>query len=78
MLHVLFLIVFKCCVLLTGMGVSGVEGVFRVTCDKTMQVLRDNQDTIVTLLDVLLYDPLYAWTITANKTQPDNEGTTSD
>lgn len=47
------------------MGVCGVEGVFRRSCEKTMQVLRQNQETIITILEVLLYDPLYAWTITA-------------
>ncbi|KAL0274886.1 UNVERIFIED_CONTAM: hypothetical protein PYX00_002916 [Menopon gallinae] len=50
-----------------GMGISGIEGVFRLSCIKTMKVLRENQHTILTLLEVLLYDPLYAWTITAEK-----------
>lgn len=30
-----------------------------------MQVLRQNAETVLTILEVLLYDPLYAWTITA-------------
>lgn len=47
-----------------GMGVSGVEGVFRRSCEKTMAVLRKNQEIILTILEVLLYDPLYAWTVT--------------
>nr|CAD7572388.1 unnamed protein product [Timema californicum] len=47
-----------------GMGVSGIEGLFRKSCEKTMSVLRQNQVTILTILEVLLYDPLYAWTIT--------------
>lgn len=50
-----------------GMGLSGVEGVFRSGCVKTMEVLRNNQDTILTLLEVLLYDPLYSWTLTKEK-----------
>lgn len=50
-----------------GMGLSGVEGDFRISCIKTMEVLRENQDTILTLLQVLLYDPLYTWTITPEK-----------
>lgn len=29
-----------------------------------MEALRHNSETIVTILEVLLYDPLYAWTIT--------------
>ncbi|KAJ9577912.1 hypothetical protein L9F63_025225 [Diploptera punctata] len=50
-----------------GMGVSGIEGVFRRCCEKTMSVLRQNQETIITILEVLLYDPLYAWTISPSK-----------
>lgn len=29
-----------------------------------MLVLRQNEETILTILEVLLYDPLYSWTIT--------------
>nr|CAI5844505.1 unnamed protein product [Callosobruchus analis] len=57
-----------------GMGVSGVEGDFRRSCEKTMGVLRQNYQTIISILEVLLYDPLYAWTVTpaeANKRQTD-------
>jgi len=32
-----------------------------------MNVLRLNQTTIITILEVLLYDPLYAWTLTNKK-----------
>jgi len=32
-----------------------------------MSVLRQNQETILTILEVLLYDPLYAWTISPRK-----------
>ncbi|CAH1170506.1 unnamed protein product [Phaedon cochleariae] len=59
-----------------GMGASGVEGIFRRSCEKTMEVLRQNSQTIITILEVLLYDPLYAWTVTsaeANKRQTDDE-----
>ncbi|VEN39029.1 unnamed protein product [Callosobruchus maculatus] len=57
-----------------GMGVSGVEGDFRRSCEKTMEVLRQNYQIIISILEVLLYDPLYAWTVTpaeANKRQTD-------
>lgn len=50
-----------------GMGVCGIEGIFRRSCEKTMVVLRKNKETILTILEVLLYDPLYAWTITASE-----------
>ncbi|XP_076752966.1 serine/threonine-protein kinase tefu isoform X2 [Xylocopa sonorina] len=50
-----------------GMGVSGVEGTMRHCCEKTLTVLRDQKQIIITLLQVLLYDPLFKWTITPAK-----------
>lgn len=41
-----------------------------------MEVLRQNAQTIITILEVLLYDPLYAWTVTAaeaNKRQTESD-----
>ncbi|XP_052867560.1 serine/threonine-protein kinase ATM [Anopheles cruzii] len=53
--------------LVDGMGISGVEGVFKKACEKTMEVLRNNQAPILTILEVLLYDPLYTWNVLSNK-----------
>lgn len=50
-----------------AMGVSGVEGIMRRSCEESMKVLRDQKEIIITLLQVLLYDPLYSWTMTASK-----------
>lgn len=50
-------------------GVSGVDGVFRKSCEKTMQVLRQNKTMIITTLEVLLHDPLYLWTLTNKKSE---------
>ncbi|RZF43814.1 hypothetical protein LSTR_LSTR006355 [Laodelphax striatellus] len=50
-----------------GMGILGVEGVFRRCCEETMAVLRESQETLITVLEVLLYDPLYTWTILPKK-----------
>ncbi|KAM9566085.1 serine-protein kinase ATM [Guaruba guarouba] len=46
-----------------GMGITGVEGVFRRCCEKTMAVMRNNQEALLTIVEVLLYDPLFHWTI---------------
>ncbi|KAL9081204.1 MAG: hypothetical protein Q9159_007382 [Coniocarpon cinnabarinum] len=46
-----------------GMGVMGVEGVFRRCCEFTLEALRNNRDAIMTLLNVLRYDPLYSWSM---------------
>ncbi|PWN20280.1 hypothetical protein BCV69DRAFT_283157 [Microstroma glucosiphilum] len=45
-----------------GMGLSGVEGVYRRCCEETLRVLRDGSDVIKTVLEVFKYDPLFAWT----------------
>lgn len=48
--------------LVDGMGISGVEGVFRRCCEETLRVLRENSDVIKTVLEVFKFDPLWAWT----------------
>lgn len=45
------------------MGISGPNGVFKKSCEATMNVLRRHQVVITTILEVLLYDPLYMWNI---------------
>ena len=32
-------------------------------CEKTLSVMRASHDAILTIVQVLLYDPLYVWTI---------------
>ncbi|XP_059474247.1 serine-protein kinase ATM [Neocloeon triangulifer] len=58
----------------SGFGISGVEGVFKKSCEAAMQVLRDNQKTILTILQVLLYNPMYVWTIAMSENQNDRSG----
>ncbi|KAK2581050.1 hypothetical protein KPH14_006093 [Odynerus spinipes] len=50
-----------------AMGVSGVEGIMRRGCEEVLTVLRDQRQIIITLLQVLLYDPLFTWAITPEK-----------
>ncbi|XP_055632335.1 serine/threonine-protein kinase ATM [Toxorhynchites rutilus septentrionalis] len=53
--------------MVAGMGVSGIEGVFKKSCEKTLEILRNNHAPIMTILEVLLYDPLYSWNVMSNK-----------
>jgi ataxia telangiectasia mutated family protein len=46
-----------------GMGITKTEGVFRRCCEFTLDALREEQYSIMTILDVLRYDPLYTWSI---------------
>ncbi|GMF77189.1 unnamed protein product [Aspergillus oryzae] len=49
--------------LVDGMGVTKTEGVFRRCCEFTLETLRRESYSIMTILDVLRYDPLYSWTV---------------
>ncbi|MCJ1474831.1 Serine/threonine-protein kinase tel1 [Lambiella insularis] len=49
--------------LVDGMGVTGTEGGFRRCCEFTMEALRDESYSIMAVLDVLRYDPLYSWSL---------------
>ncbi|KAJ7130974.1 hypothetical protein C8R46DRAFT_1327841 [Mycena filopes] len=47
--------------IIDGLGVTGVEGVFRIACEVTMQLLRDNKDLLMSVLDAFIHDPLVEW-----------------
>ncbi|PYI08977.1 ataxia telangiectasia mutated [Aspergillus sclerotiicarbonarius CBS 121057] len=49
--------------LVDGMGISKTEGVFRRCCEFTLEAMREESYSIMTILDVLRYDPLYSWTL---------------
>ncbi|KAF9923098.1 serine/threonine-protein kinase M1 [Linnemannia zychae] len=44
-----------------GMGLSGYDGVFRISCEKTLTVFRDNTESLVSVLEGFLHDPLVEW-----------------
>ncbi len=44
-----------------GFGVRGVDGAFRRCCEVTLDVLRKNKDVLLTVIEVLLHDPMYNW-----------------
>ena len=50
-----------------GMGVTGVEGVFRRCCEETLIVLREHRNALMTIVDVFLHDPLFIWSMTPSK-----------
>merc|ERR1719206_841075 len=50
-----------------GFGLCGVEGRFRRSCEVTLAVLKRHKDVIMTLLEVLMFDPLFSWSLTATK-----------
>ncbi|CUM65919.1 uncharacterized protein PRCAT00003572001 [Priceomyces carsonii] len=44
-----------------AMGITGIEGTFRISCEVTGQLLRDNEAPLMNILETLLYDPLLDW-----------------
>ena len=47
---------------MAAFGVWGVEGLFRQSCEHTLRVLRRGRETLLTLLEAFVYDPLVDWT----------------
>ncbi|KAL2712028.1 serine-protein kinase ATM-like isoform X3 [Vespula squamosa] len=60
-----------------AMGISGVEGIMRRGCEEILTVLRNQRQIIITLLQVLLYDPLFTWAITPAKAYTFQTGNTA-
>lgn len=59
-----------------GMGVNGIEGPFRRCSEEVLRVLRENSFNLLTILEVVIYDPLYKWSLSPlkarNKQMVDN------
>ena len=47
--------------LVKALEVSGVEGTFRIICEKVMKLMRDNKDSLLAILGSFLYDPLISF-----------------
>ncbi|CEQ40386.1 SPOSA6832_01995, partial [Sporobolomyces salmonicolor] len=47
--------------LTSAMEVSGIEGTFKITCQHTMRVLRENKESIIAVLEAFVHDPLINW-----------------
>ena len=50
-----------------GFGVAGVEGVYRRSCEATLSVLRKHRETILSVMDTFVHDPLVEWSRKVNK-----------
>ncbi|EDK45716.1 conserved hypothetical protein [Lodderomyces elongisporus NRRL YB-4239] len=49
-----------------AMGICGVDGGFRVSCEVVGKLLRSNEQSLMNILENLLYDPLLDWKINQN------------
>ena len=61
--------------LIKALGVTGIEGSYRSTCERTMTVLRDSRDSLVAMLEAFVYDPLISWRLV--DLSKENSGTPS-
>ncbi|XP_066595255.1 serine/threonine-protein kinase SMG1 isoform X2 [Prorops nasuta] len=50
----------------TALGVTGIEGIFRLACEHTLRVMRRGRETLLTLLEAFVYDPLVDWRVGAD------------
>jgi len=53
--------------IVSAMGYTKTEGVFRRCCEFTLEALREERESIMTLLNVLRYDPLVNWNVSPLK-----------
>jgi len=49
------------------MGPTGTDGAFSKAAEATMGVLRNNADTLLTILSAVVSDPLYKWSLSPMK-----------
>ncbi|EFP86122.1 serine/threonine-protein kinase M1 [Puccinia graminis f. sp. tritici] len=53
--------------LVSGLGITGVEGVFRRASEVTMGILRNNKDSLMSVLETFVHDPLVDWMPSVSK-----------
>ena len=55
--------------LVNAMEVSGVEGTYRGVCESVLRILRRNSDSVMTMLEAFVHDPLINWGGSDNNTK---------
>lgn len=48
--------------MIDGLGITGYEGVFLKVCEITLSVLRSHRETLMSVLETFIHDPLVEWT----------------
>ena len=51
--------------LIHAMEVCGITGTFSRSCEVSMEVLRENRESLMAVLEAFVYDPLIAWRLNA-------------
>ncbi|XP_021286556.1 serine/threonine-protein kinase ATR isoform X2 [Herrania umbratica] len=48
--------------MIDGLGITGYEGIFLRICEITLSVLRTHRETLMSVLETFIHDPLVEWT----------------
>ncbi|XP_057966398.1 serine/threonine-protein kinase ATR [Malania oleifera] len=48
--------------MIDGLGITGYEGIFLRACEITLSVLRAHRETLMSVLETFIHDPLVEWT----------------
>lgn len=48
--------------MIDGLGITGYEGIFLRVCEITLSVLREHRETLMSVLETFIHDPLVEWT----------------
>ncbi|KAK1273836.1 Serine/threonine-protein kinase ATR [Acorus gramineus] len=48
--------------MIDGLGITGYEGIFMKVCEITLTVLRTHRETLMSVLETFIHDPLVEWT----------------
>ena len=57
--------------LVNALEVAGVDGTFRITAERMMDLARKNSDSIMAMLEAFIYDPLITWRLLPNGNDDD-------
>lgn len=49
------------------MEVTGIEGNYRLTCERVLRLLRNSNDSILAVLEAFVYDPVLNWRLVEGK-----------
>lgn len=57
-----------------ALGVTGVDGVYRITSEIVMKNLRKHSENLLSILEAFIYDPLINWRLVANNEMSPDPG----
>ncbi|XP_064642053.1 serine/threonine-protein kinase mTOR-like isoform X1 [Lineus longissimus] len=64
--------------LINAMEVTGIDGNYKMTCKRVMEVLRENKDSVMAVLEAFVYDPLLNWRLVDTTTKGKRSKNRSD